>query len=186
MFPYRKILELHGEGVSLRSIATITQHSRQKITEVIKLAEKRGVIIPLDEGITDPWLEDFLYPGKKQENSGRHVMDFEKVHKELAKPNMTLTLLYDEYVREAKSVGKTPYAYRTYTEHYHNYALKYKATIRIRRKPGEFLELNLPGKTLSVIDPDTGENRKAYVFIATLPFSQLFYVEGSYRIDLPS
>ena len=40
MFPYRKILELHSEGVSLRSIATITQHSRQKVTEVIKLAEK--------------------------------------------------------------------------------------------------------------------------------------------------
>src|SRR5699024_12194582 len=36
MFPYRKILELHSEGVSLRSIATITQHSRQKVTEVIK------------------------------------------------------------------------------------------------------------------------------------------------------
>ena len=92
MFPYRKILELHSEGVSFRSIATITQHSRQKVTEVIKLAEKRGVIIPLDEGITDPWLEDFLYPEKKQENSGRHLMDFENVHKELAKPNVTLTL----------------------------------------------------------------------------------------------
>ena len=75
MFPYRKILELHSEGVSLRSIATITQHSRQKVTEVIKLAEKKGVIIPLDERITDPWLEDFLYPEKKQENSGRHVTE---------------------------------------------------------------------------------------------------------------
>ena len=60
----------------------------------------------MDEGITDPWLEDFLYPEKKQENSGRHVMDFEYVHKELARPNVTLTLLHDEYVREAKSVGK--------------------------------------------------------------------------------
>ena len=142
MFPYRKILELHSEGVSLRSIATITQHSRQKITEVIKLAEKRGVIIPLDEGITDPWLEDFLYPEKKQENSGRHVMDFENVHKELAKPNVTLTLLHDEYVREAKSVERIPYAYRTFAEHYHNYAMKYKATMRIRRKPGEILEID--------------------------------------------
>lgn len=107
MFPYRKILELHSEGVSLRSIATITQHSRQKFTEVIKLAEKKGVIIPLDEGITDPWLEDFLYPEKKQENSGRHLMDFDKVHSELAKPNVTLTLLHNEYVREAKSVGNS-------------------------------------------------------------------------------
>jgi len=186
MFPYRKILELHSEEVSLRSIATITQHSRQKVTEVIKLAEKRGIIIPLDEEITDPWLEDFLYPEKKQENSGRHLMDFDKVHEELAKPNVTLTLLHDEYVREAKSVSKIPYAYRTFTEHYHNYALKYKATMRIRRKPGEILEVDWAGKTLSVIDPDTGENRKVYVFIATLPCSQLFYVEGSYRMDLPS
>jgi len=34
MFPYRKILELHGYEVSLREIAMITRHSRQKITEV--------------------------------------------------------------------------------------------------------------------------------------------------------
>lgn len=186
MFPYRKILELHDEGVSLRSIATITQHSRQKVTEVIKLAEKKGVLMPLDDGITDPWLEDFLYPEKKQENSGRHLMDFDKIHEELAKPNITLTLLHDEYVRESKSVGKIPYAYRTFTEHYHNYAMKYKATMRIRRKPGELLEVDWAGQTLSVSDPDTGENRKVYVFIATLPCSQLFFVEGSYRMDLPA
>lgn len=42
MFPYRKILELHAENISLRSIAMITQHSRQKVTEVIQLAEKKG------------------------------------------------------------------------------------------------------------------------------------------------
>ena len=132
-------MELHSEGVSLRSIATITQHSRQKVTEVIKLAEKRGIIIPLDEGITDPWLEDFLYPEKKQENSGRHLMDFENMHKELAKPNVILTLLHNEYVREAKSVEKIPYVYQTFNEHYHNYALKYKATMCIHRKPGEIV-----------------------------------------------
>src|SRR5699024_3947850 len=78
--------------------------------------------------------------------------DFENVHKELAKPNVTLTLLHDEYVREAKSVGKIPYAYRTFAEHYHNYAMKYKATMRIRRKPGEILEVDWAGQTLSVID----------------------------------
>ena len=186
MFPYRKILELHSEGVSLRSIASITQHSRQKVTEVINLSEKRELKCPLDEVITDPWLEDFLYPEKKQENSGRYAMDFDKVHHELAKPNVTLTLLHDEYVKEAKGVGKIPYAYRTFADHYHDYALKYKATIRIRRKPGELLEIDWAGKTMGVIDPDTGEKRKVYIFITTLACSQLFYVEGSYRMDLPS
>ncbi|SFL90916.1 hypothetical protein SAMN04488054_12733, partial [Salibacterium qingdaonense] len=61
MFPYRRILELHGEEErSLRSISAITRHSRQKVTEVIRLAEKRGLKCPLDEDMTDPWIEDFL------------------------------------------------------------------------------------------------------------------------------
>lgn len=42
-------------------------------------------------------------------------MDFDKIHKELAKSNITLTLLHDEYVQEAKNVGEIPYAYRTFT-----------------------------------------------------------------------
>lgn len=54
MYPYRKILELHADGVSLRSIAMMTQHSRQKVTEIIELARKKGVKIPLEEEMTDP------------------------------------------------------------------------------------------------------------------------------------
>ncbi|WP_212746709.1 hypothetical protein, partial [Ruoffia tabacinasalis] len=46
----------------------------------------------------------------------------------------------------------------------------------------EILEVDWAGQTLSVIDPDTGENRKVYIFIATLPCSQMFYVEGEYGI----
>ena len=186
MYPYRKILELHADGVSLRSIAMMTQHSRQKVTEIIELARKKGVKIPLEEEMTDPWLEDFLYPEKKQEANGRHLMDFEYIHKELAKPNVTLTLLHDEYVSEAHDSGKIPYAYRTFADHYRDYAMKYKATMRIRRKPGELLEVDWAGKTLTVLDSDTGKKIPVYLFIATLPCSQLFYVEGSYRMDLPA
>lgn len=74
MFPYRKILELYYKEVSLRSIAMMTQHSRQKVTEVVQLAQKKGIKPPLDDDMTDPWLGDFLYPERKQEMSGRHLM----------------------------------------------------------------------------------------------------------------
>lgn len=40
--------------------------------------------------------------------------------------------------------------------------------MRIRRKLGEILEVEWAGQTLSVIDLDTGENKKVYVFIVTL------------------
>src|SRR5699024_9710387 len=117
MYPYRKILELYADKVSFRSIALMTQHSRQKVTEIIELAKQKGVKVPPEEEMTDPWLEDFLYPKKKQEASGRYLMDCEYIHKELAKPNVTLTLLHDEYVQEAHEGGKIPYAYRTFAKH---------------------------------------------------------------------
>lgn len=186
MFPYRKILELYNDGVSLRRISQIVLHSRQKVTEVTKTAERKELKFPFSEEMTDKWLEEFLFPEKKQEASGRHLMNFESIHNELAKPNITLTLLHDEYVREAKSVGRVPYAYRTFAEHYHEYAKKHKATMRIKRKPGEIMEVDWAGSTLFFIDPDTGEKVKVYVFLATLPCSQLFYVEGSLRMDLSS
>ncbi|WP_246238244.1 IS21 family transposase [Alkalicoccus luteus] len=186
MFPYRYMLELHGEERSLRTIAAMTRHSRQKVTEVIRLAEKRGLSLPMDDDMTDPWLEDFLYPEKKVEASGRHRMDFDYIHTELAKPHVTLTLLHKEYLRQAQEEGAIPYAYRTFTEHYHNFARKHKATMRIRRKPGELLEVDWAGTTLFVQDPDSGERIPVYVFVASLPCSQLAYVEGSFSMDLPA
>ncbi|QQK77782.1 IS21 family transposase [Salicibibacter cibarius] len=186
MFPYRQILELHDEDRSLRSIAAMTRHSRQKVTEVIRLAEKRGLKCPLDEEMTDVWIEDFLYPEKKLEASGRQMIDFDYLHEELAKPHVTLTLLHQEYEKKAQEQEKIPYAYRTFTEHYHDFAQKYKATMRIKRKPGEVLEVDWAGSTLFIIDPDTGEKVKVYVFVAALPCSQLSYVEGSLSMDLAS
>ncbi|NLJ19362.1 MAG: integrase [Globicatella sulfidifaciens] len=55
--------------MSLRSIVMITQHSRQKFTEIVELAKRKGVEIPLEEEMTDPWLEDFLYPEKSKKQA---------------------------------------------------------------------------------------------------------------------
>jgi hypothetical protein len=48
MIHYRRILELHDEGISFRSIAASTGNSRQKVTEIIQLAEKKGLSCPLE------------------------------------------------------------------------------------------------------------------------------------------
>ncbi|MGD6880086.1 IS21 family transposase, partial [Bacillus infantis] len=74
--------------------------------------------------------------------------------------------------------GKVPYAYRTFAEKYGKYAKKHKLTMPIRRKPGEILEVDWAGSTLKITDNVTGEVIPAYVFIATLPYSQLSYVEA--------
>lgn len=82
MIYYRKILELRAEGLSLRGIAASTNHSRQKVTEIIDLAEKKGLVCPLDEIMTDVWIEAFLYPEETLEESGRQPLDFDYIQTE--------------------------------------------------------------------------------------------------------
>lgn len=96
MIHYRRILELHGEGLSLRAIAASTGHARQIITEVVQMAEKKGLGYPLDEKMNNQWIEDFLFPEKSMKASVRQPIDFDYIHKELAKPNVTLLLLHYE------------------------------------------------------------------------------------------
>lgn len=184
MLQYSKILRLKEEGFSLRSIASSTGNSRQKVTEVIERAEKKGLKGSLDEEMTDKWLEEFLFPEKSLEASGRQPMNFDSIHKELAKPNVTLSLLHHEYETECRVNKKIPYSYRSFVRHYSNYANKHKATLRIRRKPGEVMEVDWAGSTAFIIDRDTGEKVKAYVFVATLPCSQLSYAEATLSMNL--
>nr|WP_238937945.1 hypothetical protein [Anaerobacillus isosaccharinicus] len=40
--------------------------------------------------MTDKWIEEFLFPEKSLEASGRKPLNFDYIHEELAKPNVTL------------------------------------------------------------------------------------------------
>ena len=176
MINYRKILELHFDGISQRTISSSTGHSRNKISEIIQRT-KTLEIETLNDNMTNPWLETFLFPEKQAIEKGFFPVDWEIVHKELQKKNVTLSLLHLEYSLLARENKKIPYAYRTFCEKYGKYAKKYKLTMPIRRKLGDIMEVDWYGSTLKVTDRFTGEDLKAYVFIATLPYSQYSYVE---------
>jgi transposase len=177
MVKCRRILELYFEGVSQRTISSSTGHSRNTVSEVVQRAKKLGVE-SLNDTMTNQWLEAFLFPEKLASEKGYFTVDWEKVHKELQKKNVTLSLLHHEYATEARNGGKIPYAYRTFCENYGKYAKKYKLTMPIRRKPGEVMEVDWAGTTLQIFDRSTGDTIPAYVFIATLPYSQFSYVEA--------
>lgn len=117
MVHYRKILELHKEGISLRGIAASTGNSRQKVTEILAIAQKKGLVCPLEEEMTDTWIEEFLFPEKTLEASGRQPLNFDYIHEELAKPNVTLSLLHHEYEGECRANNKVPYSYRSFLRH---------------------------------------------------------------------
>lgn len=173
----RKILELHFDGISQRTISSSTGHSRNTVSDVIHRGKERGVE-SLDERMTKKWLYEFLFPEREPTEKGYYPVDFEQIHKELQKKNVTLKLLHHEYSTSARDAGKIPYAYRSFAEKYGKYAKKYKLTMPIRRKPGEVMEVDWAGATLTVMDNAAGEEIEAYVFVAALPYSQYFYAEA--------
>lgn len=185
MIQYRRILDLHFKGTSQRTISSSVGHSRQTVSDVVIKANHLGLVELTDE-MTNQWLAEFLFPEKEAIAKGYFPVDWEDVHRELQKKNMTLKLLHYEYDQRARDSKKIPYAYRTFCRHYGKYAKKYKLTMPIRRKPGEIMEVDWAGDKLSIKDRNTGEKLPIYVFVATLPYSQLFYAEGFFNMTSQS
>lgn len=177
MIQYRKILELHLSHIAQRTISSSTGNARQTVSDVIKQAKMKG-LEELTDAMTNQWLEDFLFPEKQAIEKGYFPINWDEIHQELMKKNVTLKLLHHEYEDKARRHHKIPYAYRTFCENYGKHAKKYKLTMPIRRKPGELIETDWAGSTLGLRDRETGETIKVYIFIATLPYSQYSYVEG--------
>lgn len=177
MTNYREILRLAGMGLSRTSIGTALGYSRNTVAEVLRRALVKGIELPFPSDMSDRELRDLLFPEKAKDQNHK-MPDCEKMHKELGKSGVTLTLLWEEYCNECRQNGEIPYAFTQFRFHYHRYVQTTKATMHLTHKPGEQLEVDWAGQTAAVVDRDTGEKLPAYIFVATLPCSACSYVEA--------
>ena len=74
--------------------------------------------------------------------------------------------------------GENPLMYSQFCYYFQQYEEKRRATMHINRKPGEQAEVDWAGDTTRIVDPDTGEIIKAYVFVGVMSYSQYTYVEA--------
>ena len=177
MTKYREILRLSSIGLSQRSIASSCQCSRNTVSNVLARASQKGLTWPLPEDLTDADIQHILFPEKAQITS-RKIPDSEHIHRELAKSGVTLSLLWSEYCETCRLSNEIPLKYTQYCNYYRKFAATTKATMHIKRKPGEQLEVDWAGQTAAIVDRDTGELIPVYVFVAALSSSQYAYVEG--------
>ena len=69
MIQYRKILELHFNAISQRTISTSVGSSRNTVSDVVKRAKNLG-LERLTDTMTNQWLEELLFPEKQAIEKG--------------------------------------------------------------------------------------------------------------------
>ena len=175
----RSILEYLGRNLSEREVSKSLHVSRNTVAEIQTLFKKSDLSWDDISDWDDDRLYDIFYPDKFKYTPQYAPVKYDYVHKELNKTGVTLKLLWEEYCIRCEEEGSTPCSYITFTRNYKNYTQKKEYTSRITHKPGVEVEVDWSGPTMSYKDPTTVKNRKAYLFVGTLPYSHLSYVEAT-------
>jgi transposase len=170
------VLRLHHAcGRSNREIARAVRVSPSTVADYLRRARLAGLTWPLADGLTERAVEAALFPVQPASGVTRPEPDWAAVHRQLGRAGVTLDLLWQEY-REVRADG---YQYSAFCEHYRAFAHALPVTLRQRHAPGERLFVDYSGQTVPVIDPATGEERQAQVFVAVLGASSYTYVEAT-------
>lgn len=187
---YRRVLKLHYEnGFSGRAIAKNTgEGQRSAINDFLKrFKECETLTWPLSEEVTNEYIENLLYKKKGNVANDELYRGFneEEVHSKLAKKGETLLHLWRLYNADGEVDGKRPLSYRQYCRRYALWMDNKNVTFHIQRYPGVNTELDYAGKTLWIRNRnDPEELSKVTIFVATLSFSDLFYIEGMTCCDI--
>ena len=104
--------------------------------------------------------------------------DYDYIHKELLRNGVIKKLLWTEYMEDCRANSDEPLMYSQFCYHIQQDEQKRRATMHINRKPGEQVEVDQAGDPATIIDPDTGEILKAYIFVCVMAYSQYAYIEA--------
>jgi transposase len=180
MTKYREILRLSSLGFSQQNIAYSCSVSKKTVNKVLKKAQELEISWPLAENQTDAVLANLFFSSADSQSDDRkkRMPDFHHIRKELLRNGVSKKLLWTEYMEECRLNGEEPLMYSQFCYYIQQDEQKHRATMHINRKPGEQVEVDWAGDPAHIIDPDTGEIIKAFVFIGVMTYSQFTYAEA--------
>ena len=158
MVRYREILRLTAMGISQRNVAFSVGCAASTVQDVLRAARKVGLEWPLPEDMDDSAIRSRIYPPRDRSDASKAEIDHAWVQRELSRPGVTMTLLWNEYADAAVSQGRQPYMYSAFCHRHRKWAeASPEATMHIRWRPGEWTQVDWAGDTMRVLDLDTGE-----------------------------
>ena len=165
MLKAREILRLKFDvGLSLRDIGQASGCGKTTAGEILARAENAGITWPV--GLSDKQLMSALYP-PIESNTLPPEPDMEYMFSEMKKKSVTLMLLWEEY----KQVHPGGIMYTQFCDRYRSFKQINKISMHKEHKAGEEMEVDWAGDTMTYVEPETGEMKPAYVFVAVLPAS---------------
>lgn len=178
MTQYREILRLTAMGLSQRDILRSVKCSQKTVVKVQQRARELSLSWPLDASMTEDVLKEKMFPKAPKSSPTKQMPDFDYIHKELLRNGVNKKLLWTEYLETCRQSGSDPLMYSQFCYYIQQDEQQRRATMHIPRKPGEQIEVDWAGDPAYIMDPDTGEVTKAYIFVGVLSYSQYPYVEA--------
>ena len=168
MHKIRELLRLKYDcALSHERIARALSISKGVVAKYVKAAEASGVGWAELAAADEAQLRALLgtTPRPRGAGSGHVPPDLAAVHQGLKRKNVTLALLWEEYVHAAD--GPT-YQYSRFCDLYREFAKRLKRSMRQVHRAGEKLFIDYAGDTVPIVDADTGEVWQAQIFVAVL------------------
>ena len=180
MTKYREILRLRSLGLSQNDIAAGCHVSKKTVNRVLKLAKEHNLNWPLEESLTDKEIDKVIHPNgnEARKTTDRKLPNFEHIKSELLRNGVNKKLLWAEYIEECKLIDAKPLMYSQFCHYILQDERVRRATMHINRKPGEQIEVDWAGDPAYIIDSETGELKKAFVFVGVLNYSRYAFAEA--------
>lgn len=178
-----RILQLKGLGLPQGEIASSCAVSKSTVSKVLKKASELKIALPLSPSVTEEQITQLFLQSQEEASIittrlNRVLPDFDYIRKELKRSGVTKKRLWTEYCAKCSASGQKPFMYSQFCYLVQQDQEKHRATMHIKRKPGEQVEVDWAGDPAYIVDLTTGELIKAYVFVAVSTFSLYTYAEA--------
>ncbi|WP_430818008.1 IS21 family transposase, partial [Carboxylicivirga marina] len=178
MSKVRKVIQFHHQGKAKQFISRYMGLSRNTVKKYIALYRVLNLTIDEINQKSDSELEkifsrdteDVLSPKLKK------VYDFfPHMERELKKTGVTKHRMWKEYHQKHPEGLKLS----QFKAHYLRWSKKVNPVMHMEHKAGDKMFIDYAGKTLEIINKETGEVEQVQFFVAILGASQYTYAEAS-------
>ena len=175
---YREIARLKRKEVSNRKISEIMDLSRNTVNRIVRIMVEKGLGWDDLEALSDHELGTIFEANQSISHPNYVVPDYAKLSKELARPGVTMQLLWEEYQDQCRLSKTMGYQATQFKKYFNEYLIQNQFTEVIRHKAGERIEVDWAGTRVRWMDPECGEVQLGYLFVGVLSFSGYAYAQA--------